>query len=126
MELIIAMAILSIIATVAVGSYTSYVRKGRRIDAVNVLLSISLAQEKYRASNTSYGTLAQVWSGVSASPEGYYTIAISNVTASSYTLTATAVGDQASDSASGTSCSTLTLSMSNGTITKTPSQCWPI
>ena len=125
MELIIALTILSIITTVAVSSYTSYVRKGRRIDAVNMLLSISLAQEKYRGSNSSYGTLAQVWSGVSTSPEGYYTVAISNVGASSYTLTATAQGDQANDAVNGTSCTTLALAMSNGTVTKTPSVCWP-
>lgn len=125
LELMIAITILGIITIIGVGSYSTYVRKGRRVDAMNMLLSISLAEEKYRGSNTTYGTLAEVWSNVSTSPEGYYTVAISNVSATSYTLTATAVGNQANDSENGSSCGTLTLTMSNGTITKTPSVCWP-
>jgi len=124
-ELMIAVAIIAILATISTILYTSYVRKGRRIDAVNTLLSIILAEERYRASNTQYGSLAQVWSGVSTSPEGYYTIVITNVSASSYTISATGQGDQANDAESGTSCATLTLVMSNGTITKTPAVCWP-
>lgn len=125
-ELVIAIAVLGIITTVAVGNYSGYVRKGRRVDAINMLLSISLAQEKYRSANTTYGTLGQVWSGVSTSPEGFYTVAISNVSATSYTLTATAQGNQASDTAGGTSCAALVLAMTNGTITKSPSACWPV
>ncbi len=125
LELIIALVIAGVLAIVSIGSYRTYVLQSRRIDGVNMLLSISLAEEKYRASNTTYGTLAQVWSGVTTSPEGYYTVTISNLTATTYTLTATAVGNQGNDSANGTSCATLTLAMSNGTITKTPSACWP-
>lgn len=124
-EMLMTVGILGILVLVASSLYTSYVRKGRRIDAVNSILSIQLAEEQYRSKNTQYGTLAQVWSGVSASAEGYYSIAISNVTASSYTITATAQGTQANDAENGTSCSALTLAMSNGTITKTPAACWP-
>lgn len=124
-ELMMTVLIVSIITIVASNIYTSYVRKGRRIDAINALLSISLAEERYRTNNALYGTLAQVWSGVSASSENYYTLAISNVSASAYTLTATATGDQANDAVNGTSCTTLTLAVSNSTITKTPTVCWP-
>ena len=124
-ELVITIGILSILSVAAVTLFTGYVRKGRRIDAINVLLSISLAEERYRSNNSTYGTLAQVWGGVTASPEGYYTLAISNVTATSYTLTATAQGAQANDSANGVSCTALTLTNSSGTITKGPTACWP-
>lgn len=125
LELLIAIAILAIITVVAIASYGPYVRKGRRVDGINALLQISLAQERYRANNTTYGTLAQAYNSVTSSPEGYYTLAVSNVTATSYTATATAVGNQANDTAGSTSCATLTLAMSNGTITKTPAECWP-
>ena len=125
-ELAITLAIVIIITVSAIALYSSQVRKGRRMDAINALLSMSLAEEQYRAVNTQYGTLAQVWNGVTTSSEGYYTLAISNVTATSYTITATAVGDQATDSSSGTSCTPLQLSASNGTVTKTPAACWPI
>lgn len=124
-ELMITVVIVSIITVIGANIYSSYVLRGRRIDAINVLLSISLAEERYRGNNTQYGTLAQVWSGVSTSSEGYYTIAISNVSATSYTITATGVGNQANDASNGTACGTLTLAVSNGVITKTPLVCWP-
>lgn len=124
-ELMITVVVMGIITLIASNLYTSYVRKGRRIDAINALISISLAEERYRTTNTQYGTLAQAWSGVSTSSEGYYTLAISNVSASGYTITATAIGSQANDAVNGVSCTTLSLAVSNGTISKTPSACWP-
>lgn len=124
-ELLMALAILAILSTIAITSYTSYVRKGRRTDGLHTLLAMSLAEEKYRMSNNTYGTLAQVWGGVSTSPQGFYTLSISNVSATAYTLTATATGNQANDSDSGTSCTSLVLTVSNGTTTQTPANCWP-
>lgn len=124
-ELLIVIAIVGILTAIASWGYTSYIRKSRRVDGMNTLMSMSLAEEKYRATNTTYGTLAQVWGGVTTSPEGYYTLAISNVAAGTYTLTATATGNQANDAEDGTSCSPLSIAMSNGTITKTPNACWP-
>ncbi len=125
-EMIVVVATIAITAVIASSLYTEKVKRGRRIDAVNALLSISLAEERYRSTNTTYGTLAQVWGGVTTSQEGYYTLAISNVTATTYTLTATGTGTQTSDAESnGTSCATLTLTMSSGTITKSPAICWP-
>jgi type IV pilus assembly protein PilE len=124
-ELLAGIVVLGILAVISTSVYTTYARKGRRIDGINTILSISLAEERYRSINTSYGTLAQVWGGATASPEGFYTLSITNVSATSYTITATAVGTQASDAANGTSCTTLTLAVSNGAITKTPTACWP-
>lgn len=124
-ELLIVVVIIAILAVIALALYSGQVRNGRRSDAINVLFSISLAEEQYRTLNTTYGTIAQVWNNVSTSPGGYYSLAISNVTANSYTITATATGDQANDVSGSTSCSTLTLAMSFGTITKTPAECWP-
>jgi len=124
-ELMTTVLIVGIIAIISTTIYSGYVRKGRRVDAVNSLLSMSLAEERYRSSNASYGTLAQAWNNQSTSQDGYYTLSISNVSSTSYTLTATAVGDQANDAENGTSCSVITLSVSNGTITNSPSVCWP-
>jgi len=110
---------------IALYYYSDKVKRGRRMDAINALMSISLAEERYRDSNSTYGTIAQVWGGVTTSEEGYYTLAISNVAATTYTVTATGTGTQTSDAVNGTSCATLTLAMSAGTITKTPAACWP-
>lgn len=124
-ELLTTVLIIGIIAIISTNIYSSYVRKGRRVDAINALLSISLAEERYRSTNASYGSLAQVWNNVSTSTEGYYTLTITNVSSTAYTITATATGNQANDAESGTSCTALILSVSNGTMTKSPSACWP-
>lgn len=124
-ELIIVILISAILAKVAIGFFVSQARQGRRIDATNTLLAISLAEERYRSNNTSYGSLAQVWNSVSTTAEGYYTIAISGTSATGYTITATATGDQANDAQNGTTCTPLSLVVSNGAVTKSPAVCWP-
>lgn len=124
-EMAITVLIIAITSVAALYLFTDQIKRGRRIDAVNALLSISLAEERYRSNNTTYGTLAQVWGGVTTSPEGYYTLAISNVSATTYTITATGVGAQATDADNGVDCSPLVLTVSSGTITKTPNTCWP-
>ena len=124
-ELLIVVLIIAVLTILAIVLYTSNIRQTRRADGINSLLSISLAEERYRATNTTYGTLAQVWGGVTSSTQSYYTLAISNTSATGYTITATAVGDQANDTQDGTACSTLTLTAQNGTVTQSPSVCWP-
>jgi type IV pilus assembly protein PilE len=125
LELMVVVLIVGILTILAVMMYTGNVRQGRRSDGVNTLLSMSLAEERYRTINTTYGTLAQVWGGVTTSSQGYYTLGISGTSATGYTLTATAAGDQANDVSGSTACSTLTLTSSNGTVTETPANCWP-
>lgn len=124
-EMVVTVAMIAIVALIAISAFSPQVKRGRRADGINSLLSISLAEERYRANNTTYGTLAQVWGGVTTSSEGYYTLSISSNTATGYTATATAIGNQATDAVGSTSCTTLTLTVSSGTITKSPAVCWP-
>jgi type IV pilus assembly protein PilE len=124
-ELLVAIVIVAILSLLAMVIYSSQIRNSRRTDAVNTLFAIALAEESYRTTNITYGTLAQVYGGVTSSVGGYYTLAISNVASTAYTITATATGDQTKDAQNGTSCSTLTYTMSNGTVTETPTPCWP-
>lgn len=124
-ELMIVVAIIGILAAVAFPSYQDSVRKGRRADAQTGLMRVQLAQEKWRANNNTYGTLANI--GVaSASPDGYYTISVTSPTATGYTASAAPVstGPQASDT-----CETLSITVSNGNSTYgstggTASKCW--
>ena len=124
-ELMIVVVIVGILAKVAISSYSTYIRKSRRADAVNTLMAMSMAEERYRANNSTYGTLAQVWNSVTTSNQGFYTVAISNVTATSYTITATGTGTQTSDTEGATACNSLVLTYSSGSITNTPAVCWP-
>jgi type IV pilus assembly protein PilE len=125
LELMIVVTIVGILLVLAVVIYSSQVKQGRRADGIDSLNAMSLAEEQYRSNNLQYGTLAQVWSGVTSSTGGYYTLSISNVSATGYTLTAAAQGNQASDAEGATSCASLQLAVSNGTVTRTPSICWP-
>jgi type IV pilus assembly protein PilE len=87
-ELMIVVAIIGVLAAIAVPAYTDYVKKGKRSDAKAALLEAQLAEEKYRANHTDYGTLADI--GVSAtSPDGYYTIAdVGTPDSTTYSITA--------------------------------------
>lgn len=124
LELMIALVLVGILTVVSTVLYAQHVKRARRADAMQTLLAMQLAEENYRASNSSYGTLAQVWAGVATSQGGYYTLTITNVGASSYKLTAQATSTQTSDAENGIACSSLVLAVSAGTETSTPTACW--
>lgn len=119
-ELMIAVAIVAIIASIAYPSYVDYVNQSRRADATTTLMNLQMAQERYRANNPNYASLAELgWANTSA--EGFYTLAVIDVSATSYTATASATGAQAGD----TACATISLDQ-DGPVTTTAAQrnCW--
>lgn len=118
-EILIVLVILAILVIALTPAYQSYQIRSNRSDAIKSILAIQIAQEKYRITSTTYGSLANVWSGT-ASYSGYYTMGVSGNTASAYVITAAALGAQTSD----TGCTTLTLTTANGTATKSPVSCW--
>lgn len=99
-ELMIVVAIVGILAAIAYPSYRDQVIKSRRSDAHSVLLDVAARQERFYFDNGSY---ANALSALSYSadaidtPEGYYSVSITASSATSYTITAAAQGDQASD-----------------------------
>ena len=123
-ELLIIVAIIAIIAIIAVSTYKPYVLKSHRADGISAILILQLAEERYRSSNSQYGAIGAI-GGSATSPQGYYSLSISSTSATGFTITATGQGTQSDDAEGSTSCSTLTLAVSNGTVTKTPAACWP-
>jgi type IV pilus assembly protein PilE len=123
-ELMIVVAIIGILASISFPSYKNYIQKSRRTDAMSALINLEAAQENYRFSNTSYGSLSQLqayMSGISStSPLNYYNLTIPSYTNTSYTLKATAKGVQATD----TTCATMTITLASGVESKTPAACW--
>lgn len=53
-ELLIAMVVVAIIASIAIPAYTANVRKGRTVIAQRVLMSLAQTEEIYRFQNGSY------------------------------------------------------------------------
>lgn len=126
-ELMIVVAIVAVLAAVAFPSYNSYVRKGNRADARALLQAANLAQERHRLGNTSYSSATTNLvppcpsSGTCSSDQRHYTLAISNATATGYTLTANAASaSQLAD----TGCTAMTLTVSGTQITHAPATCW--
>ncbi len=121
-ELLITLVVLAILASVAMPAFSQYMIKSRRGDAHAALEMVALAQEQWRADHTTYGALPDVWpSGVSAG--GYYALAISNATATTFLVTATILPGtaQSSDQA----CSTIQLNQSGPVVTTSAQKiCW--
>lgn len=122
-EILAVMIIVVLLVVLSVPIYTNYLIYSNRTDAIQTLLAIQIAEEKYQLENNTYGELNAVWNS-SNSVSNHYQISISNVTSNSYTITATATGNQANDAQNGASCATMILSYQNNTTTKTPLVCW--
>lgn len=88
-ELMVTVAIVGILATIALPAYTDYVNRAKRGDGKAALMNAQLAQEKYRANNITYAADIDDLGIGADSPDGYYTIAVTAANATTYTLTAT-------------------------------------
>ena len=107
-ELVIVVAIIGIIATIAIPAYDSQKRKSYRSDAVILLTTAAQMQERLRTENGAYNsTLTNLTpTGVTKSPKGKYQLGIENNSSDTYTMTATAISAQAADS----NCNTFKIS----------------
>lgn len=123
LELVIVMAVIAILTTIAYPAFVDQLRRSRRSEAISGLQQIQLLQEKYRTNHVAYGSLAEI-AGMSTSEHAYYAFSVSGQNAAGFTATATTQGAQSSDS----KCATFTLTYASGTTTKasTPAgnTCW--
>ena len=110
-ELVIVVAIIAILLTIAVPSYLNQAIKSRRADGHNLLYEAAQRQQQFFTENNRF--TSSIGTGglemVTTSQEGYYTLSIDRPNTTSYTLTATAVAPQTSD----TQCGNLTLTHLN-------------
>jgi len=98
LELLITLAIVALLATITVPSYSGLVAKSRRGDAMAALALVQLAQERWRARNPSYSRDLGALGWVSAeSPDGYYTLRIVTADATDFLVAAQPAGVQQSD-----------------------------
>lgn len=95
-EVMIVVVVVGILASIALPSYSTYVKKSRRSDAQTALMQVQLAQEKWRANHTSYGSGADLGYPKNSSGE-YYSVDIVSATDTAFTAQATSQGAQATD-----------------------------
>lgn len=97
LELLITIAILGILCTLAYASYNHYITKVRRTDAQVAIIDLSNRLEQYYITNNhtyAGATLANL-NMPNNTVNGFYTLSISNTSATTYLLTATPIGIQA-------------------------------
>jgi type IV pilus assembly protein PilE len=95
-ELMIGVAVVGILTSVALPSFESQLQRARRTDALAATLHVQSAQERFRSNSAAYGSLADIGVPVRSSA-GYYTLQIDAISADGYALRATAGGLQARD-----------------------------
>ncbi|MFN2308483.1 MAG: type IV pilin protein [Gammaproteobacteria bacterium] len=88
MELLIAVAIVAILATLAVPGFQDTLMRGRRGDAITSLLSLQLAQEKWRANHAEYARLDELGWADATSLDGHYRLHLRERSASGFLATA--------------------------------------
>lgn len=122
-ELLLVLAAIGLLASVALPSYSQYTLKSRRIEAVTAMASVQLAQDRYRSRNNGYAaSFAALGLPDSGPASGHYRFTLSQAAGEldSYTLTATAYGGQARDE----DCQSMSLSQDAGGLEHSPAACW--
>ena len=112
-ELMVVVVIIGILTILIFPSFSQQILATRRGDGVTYLLRLKLQQEAFRIENISYATTQQLTLPMSE----YYTFIVTDVSATTYTITAKAKGSQISD----TTCLAMQIDQS---LNKIPSQCF--
>lgn len=103
LELMIVVAIIGILASIAMPSFNNQVLKARRADARNALFDWQLRQAEYFANNLTYASVSSIngsGSDTVDSSEGYYDITVVSFSGAAFQMKATpkSGSTQASDS----------------------------
>jgi type IV pilus assembly protein PilE len=139
-ELMVTVAVVSILAAIAVTSYTSQVQKSRRTEAKSAMLDLAGREERLFSTANAYSNL-EAYVGYAAAGastvmtnmpfgNGYYTLTVAvpdtnqaPTTPTTYLITAIPVGSQANDTACG-SFTLNQLGVQAVTGTSTAATCW--
>jgi type IV pilus assembly protein PilE len=130
----ITVVIISILASIAIPAYNAQIRKSRRTEAKTALLDLAGREEKYFNTNPTVGyTTSSANLGYAATTlttmtnypvgSGYYTVTVDLTLGPPYTITATAVGDQAKDVCSNISVDSFGKQAATGSTTASV-DCW--
>lgn len=122
-ELMVVVAIIGILSSIAYPSYLEYVRKARRSDAQQHLMALAQQNQQYFIDQRAYASTPSTLLATPTSVSTYYTLAI-NVNAgppASFSIDAvpTTAGGQNLDA-----CGTLTIASSGARTASSGTSCW--
>ena len=112
-ELMVVVIITGVLATLIFPSFEKQILTSRRGDGISHLLRLKIQQEAFRIENISYAKTEEL----NLTTSKYYTFVVTNVSATTYTITAKAIGSQMSDK----TCLTIQIDQS---LNKTPAHCF--
>jgi type IV pilus assembly protein PilE len=146
-ELLVAMVIMAVLAAIAIPSYSNYVLTSHRSEAKGALLDLASSEERYFSANNQYtavpsnlGYTGSAGSAFNVGTDGYYQVTTTGIsvnpataptgttagTPATFSITATAIGNQTKD----TACATFTVtsggvqSATNSGGTDNSTTCW--
>ena len=112
-ELMVVVIITGVLATLIFPSFEKQILTSRRGNGISHLLRLKIQQEAFRIENISYAKTEEL----NLTTSKYYTFVVTNVSATTYTITAKAIGSQMSDK----TCLTIQIDQS---FNKTPAHCF--
>jgi len=118
-ELMIAVVVVAILATVALPSYAEFVKRGTRADAQAFLMEVALRQQQRLVDRREYAaTIADLGLALPKSLTGKYTVSMSApaVVPPAFTISAAPQGTQTTEG-----CGSLTLDSAGQ---RSPANCW--
>lgn len=119
-ELMVVVASIGILVSIALPSYNDHVRKTRRVAGASCALAVAQQAERYYTANLKYTGFAAVADTSICEPKAreFYNVTPGNLGPKTYTISAAPRGAQ-----NGDSCGTLQVTQS-GAKTPTTAGCW--
>ncbi|KZN37707.1 type IV pilin protein [Pseudoalteromonas luteoviolacea] len=122
-EMMIVVAVLGILATLAYPNYTGYLQRAARAEAMTILLDAANKQEQYFVDNRQYASALSDIGIPSTSGNGYFTLTVT-LANGGYTLTATAANGPVRGDTICTTLSLNNLGIKSITGTGSVDECW--
>ena len=121
-ETLMVCAVVAILASLSWPSFRGHDLRAGRVDAVEALTRVQMAQERHRSAHGLYaGDLRALLGASASSPQGRYAISLALSGPEIYVATASALGAQAQDPG----CATITLQVKLGFAQTGPhAGCW--